>query len=77
MWGTLYSLCWRWRECKSATAKDGKEGLVKLKDSKIDMVFTDINMPNINGLSMIKTIRTKDRLIPIVSFQLTKIRIIF
>ena len=63
MWGTLYSLCWRWRECKSATAKvlsiyftntilakDGIEGLEKLKDSKIDMVFTDINMPNINGI---------------------------
>jgi len=38
-------------------ANDGKEGLAKYKERAFDVVITDINMPNINGIEMIKAIK--------------------
>ena len=38
-------------------AQDGKEGLARLKDEKIDMVITDLNMPNLDGIGLIRGIR--------------------
>lgn len=38
-------------------AADGKEGLAKASASKFDMIITDLNMPNMNGLEMIREIR--------------------
>jgi len=39
-------------------AADGLEALVRLKDASIDMIITDINMPNLNGIDLIKQVRT-------------------
>ncbi|MCG9682178.1 response regulator [Vibrio sp. Isolate23] len=39
-------------------AKDGMQAMKKCAENKIDLIITDINMPNINGLELIKTIRT-------------------
>ena len=39
-----------------ATATDGFEGLIQIGDWKPDIVITDIKMPNINGIQMLKTI---------------------
>lgn len=39
-------------------AADGVDGFNKLKSSKIDCVVTDINMPNLNGIELIKKIRS-------------------
>ena len=39
-----------------ATA-DGMEALEKLPTEKIDMLITDLNMPNIDGYKLIETIR--------------------
>ncbi|CAM2945415.1 Response regulator [Vibrio neptunius] len=39
-------------------AKDGKEAMTKCAENKIDLIITDINMPNLNGLELIKAIRT-------------------
>lgn len=50
-------------------ATDGKEGLKKLKSEKIDIIFTDINMPKMDGLSMIEHIRKIDKLTSIVVFS--------
>ena len=36
------------------TAKDGEEGLQKFKENNFDIIFTDILMPKISGLEMIK-----------------------
>lgn len=47
-------------------AKDGKEGLEKFKKNKIDLIITDINMPNMNGLEMISEIKKIDELITIL-----------
>ncbi len=42
-------------------AKNGKEGLEKFKKEKYDIIFTDINMPVMDGLSMLEHIRTFDK----------------
>ncbi|HLD66601.1 MAG TPA: response regulator [Pseudomonas sp.] len=40
------------------TAVDGKDGLVKLKgDRQIKLVISDVNMPNMDGLTMAEKIR--------------------
>ena len=41
-------------------ACDGEEGLESFKNNKIDLIITDINMPRLNGLEMIKEIRKLD-----------------
>ncbi len=38
-------------------AADGEEGLSEAKAIKFDMVLTDLNMPNMDGLTMIREIR--------------------
>jgi two-component system chemotaxis response regulator CheY len=38
-------------------AGDGAEGLSKARAAKFDMIITDLNMPNMNGLDMIREIR--------------------
>lgn len=38
-------------------AQDGKMGLTKAQESKVDLVISDINMPNMDGISFIKELR--------------------
>jgi len=45
---------------------DGQDGLEKFKSNKIDLIITDINMPNLDGLGMCKEIREIDEDIPII-----------
>lgn len=47
----------------------GKEGLDKFKHNKFDIVFTDINMSVMDGISMIKEIKKLDSDVPIVIFS--------
>ena len=47
-------------------ANNGKDGLEKLRNNQIQIIFTDISMPVMNGLSMIEEIRKTDKFIPIV-----------
>jgi len=48
-------------------ATDGKDALSKLQ-GKVDMVITDLNMPNMDGISLIKAVRSQAayKFIPIV-----------
>ncbi len=45
---------------------DGQDGLVKYKENTIDLIITDINMPNLNGLDMVDAIRKEDKDISIL-----------
>ncbi len=36
---------------------DGMEALEKIPNEKIDLIITDINMPNVDGFELIKTVR--------------------
>lgn len=38
-------------------AGDGVEGLTKAKGAKFDLIITDLNMPNMDGLTMIRELR--------------------
>lgn len=50
------------------TAADGTEGLEKLKANQIDLVFSDVNMPQMGGLEMVEHIKADpaNKFLPIV-----------
>ena len=50
-------------------AINGKEGLEKFKASSYHIVFTDLNMPIMDGISMIEAIRKFDNKTPIIVFS--------
>ena len=49
-------------------AIDGKDALSKLEKHPVNMVITDLNMPNLDGIALIKQIRANAsyRFIPII-----------
>ncbi len=53
---------------EAVEACDGLDGLDKLTQNKFDMILTDLNMPNMNGIEMIRQIKAQAqyRFIPIV-----------
>lgn len=38
-------------------AEDGKDALSKLGGAKLDVIITDLNMPNMNGFELIRALR--------------------
>jgi len=53
---------------KQYLAQDGQEGLelFKKNQDEIDLIITDVNMPNMNGLEMVKEIKKINMNIPII-----------
>lgn len=49
-------------------AEDGFDALDKLSEAQVDMLITDLNMPNMDGLELIKKVRAggQHRFTPIV-----------
>jgi len=47
-------------------AIDGRDGLQKYNENEIELIITDINMPNLDGLDMIEIIRKENKDIPIL-----------
>ncbi|QDU64743.1 hypothetical protein Pan216_56350 [Planctomycetes bacterium Pan216] len=47
-------------------AEDGKEALDVVEQFTPDVIITDWNMPNMNGLEFVKEVRTKDKETPII-----------
>ena len=47
-------------------ARDGLEAMEKIKESHYDLLMTDINMPRMDGLQLIKSVRTMGIKIPII-----------
>lgn len=50
-------------------AENGEDALENYERNKIDLIITDINMPIMDGITLIEAIRKKDKKIPI--FALT------
>jgi len=40
------------------TACDGVEGLAKTEGERFDLIISDVNMPNMNGLEMVKQVKS-------------------
>ncbi len=49
-------------------AVDGKDALSKLGGSPVQMIITDLNMPNLDGIGLIKEVRTNAsyKFVPII-----------
>ncbi len=47
-------------------AVDGSDALTKYDENKVDIILTDINMPKLNGIEMIRKIRETNKKIPIL-----------
>ena len=52
-------------------SQDGYEALSKINQDNFDLIITDINMPNIDGLEFIQRVRKIDRYIKMPIFVLT------
>jgi len=51
---------------KVIVAENGREGIEKFKDNKIDLIISDVTMPIMDGLEMSKEIKKLNSNIPIV-----------
>ncbi|HEX2881646.1 MAG TPA: EAL domain-containing protein [Polyangiaceae bacterium] len=47
-------------------AEDGREAIERLKAQRFDVILSDIEMPNSNGLELLKTVREYDLDVPVV-----------
>jgi YesN/AraC family two-component response regulator len=47
-------------------AVNGKDGFEKYNNNQFDLIISDINMPNMDGIEMAKKIREKDYLVSII-----------
>jgi len=58
-----------------AEAEDGADGLAKFNPRTTDIVFVDWNMPNMNGMDMVRRVRAQfpDRPVPIVMVTTEKL----
>lgn len=53
---------------ETTAAEDGLDALEKLKEHKFDVIMTDWNMPKMNGLELVRSIRAMEeyKTIPII-----------
>ena len=52
-----------------AQAKDGHQGLKLFRESKFDLVLSDILMPDTDGLELIFALRKTDPTVPIIAMS--------
>ncbi|MBI4688518.1 MAG: sigma-54-dependent Fis family transcriptional regulator [Nitrospirae bacterium] len=48
------------------TARDGAEGIKRIKDTKVDAVITDLKLPNKDGIEVLKASKEENPIIPII-----------
>jgi len=48
------------------TSKDGREALQKVEEENFDLVLTDMKMPGLSGIDLLKKIRESDEEIPVI-----------
>ena len=54
------------RGCRVRLAHDGLEGLAQFKQKPADVVITDIKMPKLTGLELLRELKHRDPLLSIV-----------
>lgn len=47
-------------------AKDGAEGIKRIRDSKVDVVLTDLKLPGKDGLEVLRTSKEENHLTPVI-----------
>ena len=52
-----------------ATAGDGREALIEIKRSKVELVIADICMPNVDGLELITEIRRAGQTMKVIAIS--------
>jgi len=48
------------------TAGDGEEALVRFAEGAADVVVTDLKMPNMDGIELLKKLRAQDNAVPVI-----------
>src|SRR5436190_11689862 len=48
------------------TANNGVEALAELEKQKFDLVLTDLLMPEMDGLELVRAVRAKHPLVPVI-----------
>jgi len=61
-----FSLCWRRRASRWETASQGKEALACLMRALPDVVLTDLEMPEMNGLQLVEAVRRDYPAVPVI-----------
>ena len=51
------------------TAGNGREALDRLKTHPVDLILTDLMMPEVSGIELIRTLRTRNARIPIIAMS--------
>jgi YesN/AraC family two-component response regulator len=51
---------------KVYTAEDGVQAMEEMRKHQIDIVISDINMPNMSGIDLVKEIRAMSKTLPII-----------
>ncbi len=54
-------------------AENGKVGLQKLEENKVDLIISDWNMPEMNGLQFVNAVRADERFKDIPIIMLTTV----
>ena len=54
------------KECDVETAADGMTALALVRARRPDVIFLDINMPGINGVDVLKSVKELDATIPVL-----------
>ncbi len=47
-------------------ASDGMEALEKMAQNPVDLIIADLNMPKMNGLELVRTVRKENKEIPVI-----------
>ncbi len=53
-------------DCQGFKAKDGEEALSRLRNESFDLVITDLRMPNLGGMDLLKSIKEENPSLPVV-----------
>ncbi len=51
---------------RTVIARDGLEGIKKIREERIDLVLTDLKLPKKDGIEVLKAAKEENKLIPVI-----------